>query len=172
MIIIATEFRLGLIFALGVLITFTTLMSSCSASDEPLRLGETNSPICTGFNFKNGENAPYGIVGIPNNKLLSDDKLKLLAAYPIPAKFTLGIITNISSNKKIWLTKAVISSSLNNNIYYFNSPFQIVGGAPIISLNDVLDQEITINVANLPKGYYRLYLKTDDDLLWENIIIE
>jgi hypothetical protein len=162
----------SLIFRMGVAFALATVIGSCSTNSDQLRQGEFSVPVCTGFNLKNGENVPYGIIGVPNNKLASDDKLKLLAAFPIPTKYTLSISTNILSNKKIWLTKAVINSNLNNNIYYFNSPFQVVGGAPIIYLNDVSDQEIAINVSSLPKGYYRLYLKSDEDLLWENIIIE
>lgn len=147
------------------------ILAACSKTDE-FRSGELVTPVCTGFSLRNTDNVPMGRIGVPNNKLTSSDGFVSMNAYPIPASNRIDIITNAVGNKRIWIVQASVTADLISNLNYLNAPFQVVGGAPLISWNNVLDANASLMVSSLPKGYYRLYMQVDREILWENIIIE
>jgi hypothetical protein len=144
---------------------------SCTQETEELRTGELHIPTCTGFNYKDNFNQLRGIIGVPNNKLVSNINSFTLSVYPIPAQNNVKVIINNNSSKKIWLTQAQVSGELNYNLNYLNAPLLVVGGSPLISFNNVTEDQLVIDISFLPQGYYRLYVKVDDQILWENLIL-
>lgn len=144
---------------------------SCSQTDE-LRSGELVAPICTGFDLRDTNNVPRGRIGIPNNKLISSNGFVTMNAYPIPATHRIDITTNGAGNKRIWIVQANVTTDVISHLNYLNAPFQVVGGAPLISWNNLLDVNASLMVNSLPKGYYRLYMQVGEEVLWENVIIE
>ncbi len=150
---------------------FFFFLLACEQSDN-LRSGELVAPVCTGFSFRDANNVPMGRIGEPNNKLTSTNGLITMYAFPIPASNQINIITNSSSNKKIWITQAQATAEVMSSLNYLNASFQVVGGSPLIGFNNVPATEVMINVSFLPKGIYRLYIQVDQELLWENLIIQ
>jgi hypothetical protein len=140
-------------------------------NNEQLRTGELVAPVCTGFNYVDGANVLQGKVGLPNNNLISSDKQFRLYVYPIPSSQSVNVLIDYNGIKQAWLTRAQVSTELNQSLVYFNSPIISIGGGPVISIDKTTDVNFRFDASTLPKGYYRLYVKTANDLLWENLII-
>jgi hypothetical protein len=153
-----------LFFAFGLTI-------SCNKDGIQLRTGELEIPVCTGFNYKDNSNQSVGKVGQPNNNLISTAKQFSLIVYPIPSAESFSVIVNYNGVKQIWLTRARVSTELNQSLNYLNAPLITVGGAPIFSIANATNQEFRIDVSALSSGYYRLYVMVENELLWENLII-
>lgn len=156
-------------FLLPIFIMFFFL--SCGEDPEQLRTGELVSPICTGFGYKSSSNQFLGNVGVVNNNLIASNKLSRLAVFPIPASEYLTVSLNTNEPKNIWLVRANASQEISKQISFLNAQVISVGGEPIISIKDFTEEELLIDVSRLAKGYYRLYLKIQKDLLWENLIV-
>ena len=48
----------------------------------------------------------------------------------------------------------------------------IIGGSPVIEIDNVNTKELELNLQNVPIGYYRLYVNNNNNLYWENLIID
>ena len=159
--------KLKFFFILGV-----SLLISCGNEDTQLRTGELVIPVCTGFEFKDNINTSRGHIGIPNNNLMSSDKQFSLAVFPIPTVNEISVEINYPGSKQIWITQAQVGTELNQSLSYLNASVIAVGGGPVISLANTTSQQIQINnLFALPRGYYRLYVKIENELLWENLIL-
>lgn len=154
-------------FILGV-----SLLISCGNEDTQLRTGELVIPVCTGFEYKDVNNVSLGRVGIPNNNLVSSDKQFVLAVFPIPAVNDFTVEINYPGSKQIWLVRAQGGTELNQSLNFLNALVIAAGGAPVDSRANITNQQIQFyNLAYLPRGYYRLYVKFENELLWENLIL-
>jgi hypothetical protein len=156
-------------FLLPIFIMFFFL--SCGEESEQLRTGELVSPICTGFGYKSSSNQFLGNVGVVNNNLTGINRSIALSVFPIPASDVLNVSYNSNELKQIWLVRANVSQDVSNQNNFLNAQVISVGGEPIISIKGFTEEELLIDVSRLAKGYYRLYLKTQKDLLWENLIV-
>lgn len=156
--------RITLIFVL--LIIF-----SCSNNDDNNNSGsETNLELVTGINIRNSEYSTATQLGNPNVLVNSQ-----FVAYPNPPNGILRILASenitdvwlIAANAKKTNQQTDFSSVLNSNLY----PQSLIETNSQIDFTDLNTINLTLNLENLNSGYYRLFVKINGALYWDNIYI-
>lgn len=149
------------------LFLISILSLSCS-NDETSNPDNTALNLVTGINFRQTpDNIPLQL-GNPN--VLVNNKFVI---YPNPA----NEVVNISAEENvtdIWLVPANpekiyqnvnFSSILNTNLYTEQS----IDTNSDFSLNGQSSNGISMNIGNLEKGYYRIFVKIGGVIYWDNL---
>ncbi len=156
--------KMTIIFALLVLI-------SCSNDDENNNsTSETNIELVTGINIRNSEFSSPTQLGNPN--VLTNNQF---IAYPNPpaGALSLSASENISD---VWITSANaekiyqqtdFNSILNSNLYTV-SEIELNSEMEFTDLNST---NLVLNLENLNSGYFKVFVKIDGNLYWDNIYI-
>jgi hypothetical protein len=131
------------------------------------------TPIVLGYKLIDINASPLGVVGQPNVKTeISNSGIRYkIVVYPIPAYNFIELIIDApkdGNQRKIWVKPARISGSFPDN-YYFGT-LNMNASASVYQVTTT-ENRISIDVAQFPKGYYRLYLMVADQILYENIVI-
>ena len=163
-----------LLFLFGSLI----LLGGCSKTDEDIpRLSDINTPILTGFTLRDDLGVKMRVVGVPNvvNSIYSNDIKNPdyeITFFPNPA-FQFGYldIKTPQSNtlKKVWIVKGKTDDTSPNASIDMGMQNGIIGGQPLLHIQT---RDNVLEFQDLPDGYYRIYVKVDSKLLYENIIIK
>ncbi|HAH56682.1 MAG: hypothetical protein PHW35_06400 [Lentimicrobiaceae bacterium] len=152
-------------------------LSACSKEETTERLPGFEVPVVRGFQMRNINGELMGSVGNPNIKLYDGVDLYsskvFFSSYPNPTSSTLLIFVldmDYPTTKKIWMVPAKYlgepeKSALNQGMYTLYA-----GGTPLFQY-EFIHENIGIDVSEFPEGYYRLYVKTKDVLLYDNIVI-
>lgn len=149
-------------------------LASCTEEVE-FRSSNLGTEVITGFQYRDGTGGLRQKVGQPNTKTSSENGLCHLLVYPIPTRDFINI--TFLGNKadqpvRGWITAATVDNVLYQNVTLGNGAFVVVQGEPLAEIEFRTDRPVTFDLSDLPAGAYRLYAKTGDDLLWENILIE
>ena len=153
------------------------LLSSCTKENTEFRMADFNIPIITGYYLRDVYGDYIGRVGYPNIKLGDKSNYSnseyFLAFYPNPCNEHIGIHIESpvnSSTKKLWITPAIFDERTTNSSIYLNCANIVVEGYPVYQTE--LDNNTTfLSLENIENGYYRIYLKIDDILLYDNLVI-
>lgn len=128
--------------------------------------------IVTGLFLYDASGIAIGKVGNPNHKHGEG-----LFVYPIPATTSMRIQTTNSTISKVFLIDAscyMDSSGLDliiasDTLQYTSTQLE---SKSVLSL-DLSDDTIALNLSNLEKGFYRLFiLLNDDEYYWYNTYID
>ena len=162
------------------LIIFVSLLIGCDKEYE-IRTADLNTPVCKGFYLTDETGYNYKIIGSPNVKLNDSPDGKVinsthqLAAFPNPAsldRIYIAVISKVAPQKKsVWMVAATVDTEMEPMYQIMNSSYLVAGGNPIFSYENFNSGMIMVDVKNIPDGYYRVYCKIDDLLLWDNLII-
>lgn len=169
-------------FKLFLFVTFIlTISYSCDNTEETKEIEDliVVLPEITGFKLVNEEGVHMGNYGgAVNNYLGNKDselgEIKCYMPHPNPAGGFLGIYGvghDTSSIKKVWLLQADFKGVLPD---FLNQ--QELEGQPYTGEEKLIEIEITqniflINIQDIPNGYYRLYIESDNVLYYDNIIV-
>jgi hypothetical protein len=158
---------------------FITLLvtMSCSKEETGIRLSGFETPIITGFQIRSIEGQLIDVYGIPNIKL-SDRSYRNNTEYsfcpfPNPCTNLCVVHTNVPNPdaiKYIWVVQAVYEDNGSNNVTNIGSNTMAVGGAPLIE-NEFTSDVTALDISSLSEGYYRIYLKVDNTILYDNLVI-
>lgn len=160
---------------LNYLLYFFLLIISVTCSEEPTlpRLGDLKVPICTGFLFRGISNEILGHLGSPNIKM--SDATVTYQSYPNPVRNVLTVSGPGDGLKYVWLTQAETEIKSTEYPATLANTTIKAGGLPVVyvELNSLSgDVTLPINISNLQPGVYRLYIKSNDKLFWNNILIQ
>lgn len=158
-------------------ILIATITISCSKKSAGYRLSNFETPIITGYEERDSNGSLLWQWGVPNIKtsisLSPGETQYTFTTYPNPCKNTCNIHVNSSisnSNKKLWIVKASMeSNSFISPIALGMNSFE-VGGSPVFQL-EFTNEHLAIDVNNLNEGFYRIYVKVENQILYDNIII-
>jgi len=73
-------------------------------------------------------------------------------------------------NKKLWLTPAEFEKPIPENAIYLGMDNIKVGGMTVYH-NEFKADAIRINLSSIEEGYYRLYLKIEGEIFYDNLIV-
>jgi hypothetical protein len=131
-------------------------------------------PVIKGINKIDINGQPVGTEGVPNVKTTQDGTVfnTQLSAYPNPASSQLNIViySQNAHNARVWMVRGRYKGG-------GFGPNDILG----IALNIPIDQAaqlkagsnvIRLDLADVHKGYYRLYVEFDSYKLWDNIKVD
>ena len=164
--------KITLLFISAILITL-----SCSKEESDMRLAEFNTPVLTGFELRDMVGNTLGTIGTPNIKLGNESNdyssEYLFITYPNPCrdKCTIYLKTPDSNKKKqIWIVEALyndVTTSTSTNIG--NTSLLGLGGTPLLQ-SEIKTKNAVFDLSSLTEGYYRIYPKVDDFILYDNLI--
>lgn len=152
-----------------ILILFiATLLLSCS-NDDSNSFNETDLNLVTGLNITNTGYSVEMQLGNPN--VLNDP----LVVYPNPPNRIIAI-KSFEEMTDIWLVPAkaqkIFQTTDFNNILsselYTESEIDSNSKLKFLSLNST---NIQLNLQNLSSGYYKVFVKINEKIYWENIYV-
>lgn len=154
---------------------------SCTTEDESLFSVGFDPPIVHGIMSTNIFGEYQGYIGNPNVRIY-DSRLKTsgeelstcnLKLFPNPTQsfVNISITGDHGKNREIHVLEARNTLYRINTYYsYFNAVFLYNSGQPVFST--VTDAElITLDVSSFHEGFYRVYLKIGDILLYDNLLV-
>jgi len=152
---------------------------SCTKEDNDLRLSDFNAPTIRGYYLRDYTGFDIGVVGNPNVKRISgfdySSSEYSFTFYPNPLSDFCNISLKIPVNAqtvKLWITQASYCYDTSDNTIDINNTNNVViGGSPLFQNEFPAGSMIGLNLSQLPDGYYRIYLKVDDCLLYDNLVI-
>ena len=152
---------------------------SCTKENYELRLSDFNTPLIKGYYLRDDFGNFNGIVGIPNTKQGSDNDYEnsqyYFSFFPNPAENFCNIDLKAPTYGeiiKLWITPANMYNYESTNSIFFNNANNItIGGSPVYQTEFHSNSFIGLDLSNIPNGYYRIYLKVNDYLLYDNLVI-
>lgn len=166
--------RIHLLFFI---ISFITI-NSCTKEETDIRLSEFEPPTITGFILKNELGESIKRIGVPNVKLGNESNdwtsPYYFTQYPNPSIDIIFIHFRTPADgelKKIWITQANVDNQFGGGFIGINNANNmVVGGSPLFQA-ETTSNSMHINLSWLPEGYYRIYIKVSEHLLYDNLII-
>ncbi|MCK9617016.1 MAG: hypothetical protein M0R21_04190 [Lentimicrobiaceae bacterium] len=152
---------------------------SCSKEDNEFRLSDFSIPTINGYYQRDLVANIIGIVGTPNVRLGNstgfNNSIYYFFCYPNPCSKGLCAIhikAPIKNEiKKLWITPAYFNNQGSNNSIDLNNSSNIfIGGSPVFQ-TEFTSNDLTVNLSQIPNGYYRIYLKVNGYLLYDNLLI-
>lgn len=160
-----------------ILCIIITFLFSCNKNDNEFRLSEFQTPVVTGFLLRDVTGSVIKEIGTPNVKLsdISNDQQMAktsFVVYPNPSNHVIAITIESSSfmEAKIWVVRANYVEATSNYGDYLNSNTLIAGGSPVFYMESS-SNTVLIDARHFEEGFYRIYVKRGDLLLWDNLII-
>lgn len=148
-----------------------TIIAGCKKNDD-----STNGvPEITGINLKDELGTSQGTKGSPNGNSGTDSDPRL-RIYPNPCKGSFDAYlrpqTNVDS-VTFWMEaghykNAPKEAEIKNNDYWKNPGKRLLERKVAIPGGT---RTIRLNVADYPSGFYRVYLKADNTIYWEDLWI-
>lgn len=159
------------------------LFWTVSDEDVVIPSGPRDVPVIEGYWFFDQFGDWRGELGSPNRKteIPRDEEptdhhepgwLHRIIAYPIPAQRDLTVdiesLEEERSRAKIWLEPAIESTSGDEaGENFMGKTHSKVGYAQKEKITE--ERRVSLNLADLPGGPYRLYVKIGEHLMHENI---
>lgn len=169
--------KLKISYLFILLLTFFIL--SCSNDDDGGN-NATDIYIVTGLVAKSSNFSEGFLLGNPNTRMPLNFTSTSIIAYPNPVINALSIELTQTEEviSDIYLIEAVSKKNSFQNVDFeellTNTTYSIeeVSEASLISFNNLSSNNITLNLEGYNTGYYRVFIKTDSNLYWDNIYID
>lgn len=145
------------------------LFASCSKEEPSQEGGFLEKPLVKGYFKRSTRGHPVGQVGLPNVQLEKNGYQ--LLTYPNPAVQIIAIRIEKESPQqltKVFIVPAV--SELEVPYYTFSNSTYIQTSRPVAEVES-MEGMLHLDVQNLEKGFYRLYVNIGGTLLWDNLLI-
>jgi hypothetical protein len=145
----------------------------CTKEEGSFRTSEFETPKISGYYCRTDRAILKDIVGVPNVILEKKSLPYSLIVFPNPAENSCMINLRPFSdgiNKKIWITPAEFEKPIPENAITLGMNNIRVGGMPVYQ-NEFTTEAIRINISSFEEGYYRVYLKVEGELFYDNLIV-
>jgi hypothetical protein len=167
------EMKIITILAFISLVCISCELDSDNPSGPPVLI----PPIVNGIIKTHESGQVFGVIGKPceNRKGIN---LSINGIFPNPntSVFQISFDHYIDGLVQVWLSPANVSGDILSEIYGLNSFLITNSPNTVLVFSQVLSAgEFTYNIDlnkffNYPYGYYRLYLQTEDELLWADLL--
>jgi hypothetical protein len=164
---------------LVVFITF--IFIGCTKEEADFRLPQFEVPVIHGYFARDAAGSHMGIYGYdrPNVNLGDHSDFRqaryFFMFFPNPTHNSVGIYAKSpdeSEVKKLWITRAVLRPPFDvGTVWADDKNNFIAGGAPLLQ-REFTGENIYLDLTDLPNGYYRIYVKINNLLLYDNLVID
>ncbi len=159
---------------LKILSIFLILTFSCSEDESVTRIAQFETPVLTGFQLRDEMGQRLETIGEPNLQLSSSNSMTSFYFYPNPCTGNCAVqikSENSVDKKYIWIVKALYNEyDINATVNTGNATTLFIGGEALIN-HEFFQNSLNINLNSLSDGYYRIYVKVDDEILYDNLIL-
>lgn len=153
---------------LSVIVLLSILSLSCSSDEANNSTDATAINLVTGVNFRQSPDDMSFLYGNPN--ALVNNKFTIFP-NPVNEVMYISVAENITD---IWFVPANaekihqdvnFTSILNSNLYSEQS----INSLSDYTLSGQFPNNVKIDVENLEKGYYRVFVKIGGKIYWDNL---
>jgi hypothetical protein len=158
---------------------FLIFLGGCS-EDEMIPDTGLEVPVIHGYYARSEAGYSMGIYGYstPNVKLgnQSNDFMQseyAFITFPNPAHNIYQVMINTPGQeeiKKIWLVQAVMRDPFQIPAVASDGNSNMIVNSPLVQITTRQNHAL-LDVTNLPEGYYRIYVKVNNHLLYDNLVI-
>ncbi len=166
---------------LAALIHLIIFFFGCTKEEADFRLPEFEVPVIHGYFVRAENSLTVGYLGYatPNVNLGDGATLEtsnyylLMFPNPIHNFLTVEIKSPDKTEvKKLWITHAVLKPPLySGTVLTDNWNNFVAGGSPVLQ-KKFTQNTVFLDLTDLPDGYYRLYIKVNDHLLYDNLVVD
>ena len=154
-----------------ILIIFTIIIFiGCNNDDDSNSSSETDIELVTGIDLRSSDYSLPLRLGNPNVY-----RNNQFVAYPNPTSSVLNISSSVNISD-IWIIPADAKKIYQN--FDFNSVLDsdlneetLIESNAEVELLDLNSFNLAINLENLTSGYYKVFVKINGNLYWDNIYI-
>jgi len=161
------------------LIGISFLLLSCKKADSDYRASGSSTVVISGFEVRNDMGQKMADIGNPDIHTRDSSGSDFIAhfniiTYPNPAKDRMAIYftqTLCGIKTRLWIVPATFTGPGSENVSFPGQAIIAPAEKPL------LDTVVYMNwwykylqIRDLPEGYYRVYMKTNGILLWDNIV--
>ena len=160
-----------------IFLLLSQILNNCTKDEADIRLPDFKTPEIHGYYIRDIQGYNIDIIGNPNIRLCNESNNfnsdYSFLFYPNPSNnfITISIKCPLPQTiKKLWITQATISNQILNSSINVNTGNSTVGGTPIFQTkftNDVF----MIDLKNFNEGFYRIYIKIEDYILYDNLVV-
>ena len=155
----------------------TVMFYSCTKEDVDFRLTNFNTPVIEGYYERNEVGIITRTVGEPN-VLLGDNSTRensdyYFTVFPNPCRnfYTMIIkAPEIPQNSQMWIVQAQVGNQIYNSSIETGMNLMYAGGAPLQQF-EITSKNFLYSVQALTAGYYRIYLKINDQIFYDNLVV-
>lgn len=146
---------------------FLLALGACNKSNSG-----PQAPIITGISMTNFNAMPLGTIGIDNSKTNSSN-FHNASAYPNPCQYEVNIYFSslISDSMKLWTEASLYKNPPSNVVIKNQSLFGKILNPRTIHINTG-NTNVSCITDSLPDGFYRVYLATLTDTIYENVLVK
>jgi hypothetical protein len=161
------------------LLGISFLLLSCKKADSDYRASGSSTVLIRGFETRNDMGQKLADIGNPDIHTIDSSGSDFIAhfniiSYPNPAKERMGIYftqTLVGIKTRLWIVPATFTGSGSEAVSFLGQVIIAPAQKPLLDTVVFMDWWYKyIQIRNLPEGYYRIYMKTDGILLWDNIV--
>jgi hypothetical protein len=161
------------------LLGISFLLPSCKKADSDYRASGSSVAVIRGFEVRNDMGQNMGDIGNPDIHTFDSSGSDFIAhfhiiAYPNPAIDRMGIYftqTLVGIKTRLWIVPATFTGSGSEEVSFLGQVIIAPAEKPLMDTVVFMNWWYKyIQIRNLPEGYYRIYMKTDGILLWDNIV--
>jgi len=156
-------------------IFFIIILFGCTKEDTSFHTGGLSVPEINGYITRDNHGHEMQTIGNPNVKLGSgteiDKSAYYFVCYPNPANDIISFYVKTPTPdipKQLWITHANYSGQENSNINLGINNIQTSGA---IFQTEFTRSNVSIYLSDYPSGYYRVYLKINEYIFYDNIVI-
>jgi len=154
------------------------VMISCNKDNDKEEELSSMEQI-SGFECRNYEGSSIGSYGgkvnhYIGNKDILEGEIKYFVVFPIPAENRLNVFgTGFDTTQllKVWLKQARFEGVLPDNFNQSTLESQPYTGDRRLLQLELMANDFQLDFEEIPNGYYRLYIEIEEDLYYENIIV-
>jgi len=154
-------------------------LSSCTKTVSDYRASGSSIAVIRGFEARNETGQTLGDIGNPDIHLYYPSgnpttSQLYISSYPNPAKDIMVIYLSLRNNDRtvrLWIVPATFTGSGSDAVSFLGPTIIAPAEKPLLdTVMEVSSGSRFIPIRNLPEGYYRIYLKANGILLWDNIV--
>ncbi len=159
------------------IIFFAFFLNSCRDNPVPVTAPMDRAPVVRGIVRVYEDGRVGGTIGSPETTKNKSGYINIGYAYPNPADHEVSFSMKLEKKCNVtgWLTKAKADNALYKVLPYGTNTLQLHDGlAVLVFVKDILaagTHEVEFETTNLDEGFYRIYIRADDELAWTDLLI-
>lgn len=157
------------------------LVISCSKSSSDYRASGSNTVVIRGYEVRDDVGRKLADIGNPDINLsyppgTNTNATLVLFSFPNPASdemyLLVGPTGGVNNAKaRIWIVPAILQNQENETIAFPGGTLIAPLERPLLDTTFMIASSIhNFRIKGVQKGYFRIYVKSEGILLWDNIV--
>jgi hypothetical protein len=155
------------------------MVFACSKPDSGYRSSGATTVVIRGFEARDNIGNTLADIGNPDIRLhfpegqSSNPDLSFIS-FPNPAKDVMEVYVHSKQKDvtaRVWIVPASFEGAGSETMLFLGNTVAVPATRPLFDTTFLMTSNTwRLKLSSLPEGYYRVYLKSEGILLWDNIV--